>query len=86
MPLSLLPFLQYSILALKSWGSSSSSRVGTLEFSSRGALWEEHSRLVLSCKPFLNFPTNVSEYVADFLVDTRDHVLPSVPIIIWRQC
>jgi len=63
-------------------GSSSCSRVGTLGFNSLGVLWEELGSggiPVLSRQPFLNLPTNVSEYVADFLVDTHGHVLSVSP-------
>lgn len=38
--LSLLPFLQYSVLAAEELDYSS-SRVGAMEFHSLGALWEE---------------------------------------------
>lgn len=38
--LAVLPLLQYS--GTEELGSCSSSRLGSLEFNSLGALWEEH--------------------------------------------
>lgn len=68
---SLLPFLQHGVLALQSWAlpappGSGLCRLVHAELCGKDMGLEGlHRSLVLSYKPFLNLPTNVSEYVAD---------------------